>query len=575
MLNCKKNIVYAILAPVLLMVILWNILPFVYAIVDDRTMMEIVSGQYLGRADAHIIFVGYWYSLLIQRLYMILPNVDWYALGYLFLQSVCISLVLYRLHLCQEAGFGLFHGDKKSFFEKIWSWVVPLLLVVILCLRIIVQITFTTTATILGMTIIFWYLTTKTFQIKDLLILGILCLLTMEIRASVFLMVLPVCVVLWLFRILNKRERTRNHLLVPLVVVLAFLLEIPAYSMGYGSKEWRDFSHYTNLRSLVYDYEEYGFPRFEEEEAFYRRIGIEKKSRAKNLYYYNFTADDRITPDFFEQYVKEKNKTVLPYRMQIAQIWKSVREYSSGIVHGKFGYHHNVILLFYILLAFLWICKKDYQKCLRVICVLGVQILLWIYLVYRGRLPERVLFSMNFMLLTTLILLWAEFLVQLKLSVNRKRIFALVVLPICIILAFVEIKTVRIENLEIARQNKSVEAVKQYCMEHPNHFYFNDVTSFALSTYNVHLWQAKPYYMNYMSLGDWIAFSPLWRKKLDQQGISNVKEALYEGENVYLLCSFDRGLKYLSALYDNVEYTEVDKIKHFKIYKLDCNNSSR
>ena len=49
--------------------ILLAAVPFVYGIVDDRTMMEVISGQYLGIPDAHGFFTGYWYPLLVAGLY--------------------------------------------------------------------------------------------------------------------------------------------------------------------------------------------------------------------------------------------------------------------------------------------------------------------------------------------------------------------------------------------------------------------------------------------------------------------------------------------------------------------------
>lgn len=105
-------------------------------------------------------------------------------------------------------------------------------------------------------------------------------------------------------------------------------------------------------------------------------------------------------------------------------------------------------------------------------------------------------------------------------------------------------------------------------MEHPENFYFNDVTSLAFTTYNVHLWQKTPYQMNYMSLGDWMSFSPVWEEKLLQHKITSVQEALYQQDHVYLICSFDKGLEYLISLYDNVTCTEIDKIPGFQIYRL-------
>lgn len=39
----------------------------------------------------------------------------------------------------------------------------------------------------------------------------------------------------------------------------------------------------------------------------------------------------------------------------------------------------------------------------------GMQIVLWLYLIYRGRMPERVLISMNLMLIVPLLLLAHEY----------------------------------------------------------------------------------------------------------------------------------------------------------------------
>lgn len=131
-----------------------------------------------------------------------------------------------------------------------------------------------------------------------------------------------------------------------------------------------------------------------------------------------------------------------------------------------------------------------------------------------------------------------------------------------------QLQTLKRQNQEMYHRNEDIEELKEYCMEYPENFYFNDVTSMAFTTYNVHLWREEPYRMNYMSLGDWMSFSPVWQKKLEQNGIDSVKEALYESGNVYLICSFDKGLEYLVSLYDEVTYAETDKISGFKIYRL-------
>ena len=90
----NKNLVKALLYPLLLIAILRGITPFVYAIIDDRSMMEILSGQYLGHPDPHAIFLGYWYSYILTGLYRISVHVDWYALLFLLVQWGCMSLIL-------------------------------------------------------------------------------------------------------------------------------------------------------------------------------------------------------------------------------------------------------------------------------------------------------------------------------------------------------------------------------------------------------------------------------------------------------------------------------------------------
>ena len=93
----KKKIWPAMICPVLFIILMRILIPFIYGMVDDRSMMEIVSGQYTGMPDPHMIFTGYWYGLLVAGFYWLLPQVDWYALCMLALEAACLGLMLYRL----------------------------------------------------------------------------------------------------------------------------------------------------------------------------------------------------------------------------------------------------------------------------------------------------------------------------------------------------------------------------------------------------------------------------------------------------------------------------------------------
>ncbi len=65
-----------------------------------------------------------------------------------------------------------------------------------------------------------------------------------------------------------------------------------------------------------------------------------------------------------------------------------------------------------------------------------------------------------------------------------------------------------------------------------------------------------------------MSFSPAVERKTGTAGNYQCREALYQRDNVYLICTFDKGLEYLTSLYENTTCTEVDRAGLFHIYKL-------
>ena len=552
----KKKIWPAMICPVLFIILMRILIPFIYGMVDDRSMMEIVSGQYTGMPDPHMIFTGYWYGLLVAGFYWLLPQVDWYALCMLALEAACLGLMLYRLM-----------GKRQK--RNWWTALFFLLICVCMGIRPVTQVTFTTTGAILAVALIFWYMTMEEIHMYDLIVLGALGLFAVELRFSVYVMVLPVCGVLWLFRVWKEKGRDKKNLLIPVIVAGVLGIYGMGILVGYGNKGWTSYRVYNDNRSLIYDYEDYMFPRFEDAQVLYGQVGVESKARAKNLYYYNYTADDQVNQEFFADYLQAKEEQLKSEQISIlTKLKQTLKTYVKSAVSGKYGYVHLVLLGGYLALIILLLLKREYEMTAKVMAVFAVQILLWLYLVWRGRTPERVLISMNLMLVEPLVLFWTGALKHVQMPAKVVKTGTALFLVIVCIYAGVQIKTVRAENVEQARWNRSVEDLKEYCMDHPENFYFNDVTSLAMTTWNVHLWNPKQYRMNYMSLGDWMSFSPIWQEKLEQNGISSVREALYGQDNIYLISSFDRGTEYLTELYDGVTCEQVDTIRQFKVYRL-------
>ena len=538
--------------------VLWNLIPFVYGIIDDRSMMEIVSGQYLGMPDPHTIFMGYWYSLFLTGLYTVLPNVDWYAFCYIVMQVICMILILFRLV-----------RERERKWEKVLCAVLALSSFAAFGVQATVQLSFTTTAAVLGVTVVFLYATAEKLEWKDAALLFFLLFLTSQVRFDIFCMTVPVCAVLWIFRVAVQGQRERIQFLMPAAALAVLALAMLGNFAGYGSAEWRAYKSYDNSRTAIYDFPDYTFPEYEGAEELYSSVGIETKSRARTLINYNYTADDQITPEFFRNYIEAYQKMYPSEQTVVQRLVQSVKDYLKGVRDNRFYMQHLLGLAMYAGLVILALWKKEWGLLGKTLCTGGIQGIMWIYLLYKGRIPDRVIYSMNLMMLVTAFLLWREIFPRISLPGAARKAGVVACMFVLCYLAGAQTATFRGKNQELSRWNQNIESLKEYCMEHPDNFYFNDVTSLAFTTYNVRLWRDQPFVMNYMSLGDWMSFSPIWKKKLEQEGIESVKEALYGRNNVYLICSFDKGLEYLVSLYPNVECTEVDDIPGFKIYSLE------
>ena len=554
----KKDFCFTLVCVGVYILVLWNLIPFVYGIIDDRSMMEIVSGQYLGMPDPHTIFMGYWYSLFLTGLYTVLPNVDWYAFCYIVMQVMCMILILFRLV-----------RERERKWEKVLCAVLALSSFAAFGVQATVQLSFTTTAAVLGVTVVFLYATAEKLEWKDAAFLFFLLFLTSQVRFDIFCMTVPVCAVLWIFRVAVQGQRERIQFLMPAAALAVLALAMLGNFAGYGSAEWRAYKSYDNSRTAIYDFPDYTFPEYEGAEELYSSVGIETKSRARTLINYNYTADDQITPEFFRDYIEAYQKMYSSEQTVVQRLIQSVKDYLKGVRDNRFYMQHLLGLAMYAGLVILALWKKEWGLLAKTLCTGGIQGIMWIYLLYKGRIPDRVIYSMNLMLLVTVFLLWREIFPRISLPGAARKAGVVACMFLLCYLAGAQTAKFRGKNQELSRWNQNIESLKEYCMEHPDNFYFNDVTSLAFTTYNVRLWRDQPFVMNYMSLGDWMSFSPIWKKKLEQEGIESVKEALYGRNNVYLICSFDKGLEYLVSLYPNVECTEVDDIPGFKIYSLE------
>ena len=177
-----------------LFLIIYKFIPIVYSTNDDRMIAEIVSGQFTGTPESYGIQMTYGFTWFLSRLYMVTRSLNWYGIVLIGLQIFAFGTVLYRL--------ASFCGTWQ---KKIFALAAAMAVYLTLLLKVYVQMTYTTTAAFIGFAAIFWYATSKA-DCKNLLMTGLLANLAFSIRPNVFYMLLPATGLIYLWKLMGKRN---------------------------------------------------------------------------------------------------------------------------------------------------------------------------------------------------------------------------------------------------------------------------------------------------------------------------------------------------------------------------------
>lgn len=156
----------------------------------------------------------------------------------------------------------------------------------------------------------------------------------------------------------------------------------------------------------------------------------------------------------------------------------------------------------------------------------------------------------------------------------KKNLNYFIVINIAILLLGIfvgEWKSCREKNLSQWRVNKDYDKMVSYCNENSENYYMIETASIRTYTDNIHWIEEKPMENNYIMMGDWHAFSPMYYKKiLSRFHTSDMREIALENENVYFIWKKGEQVDYLNQLWSpvepDVENTGVIKGKYFKFY---------
>ncbi|MGN1313709.1 MAG: hypothetical protein ACI4VG_01695 [Lachnospiraceae bacterium] len=524
---------------------------FYYDLNDDVVIKDILSGAYLGTPDGHTNQILYPLGWLISTLYRWMPQVPVYGLFLLACYGLCFYLIGYR---------------SLRFYRKLRGKLLLLLLESVIFLSLflweLVYVQYSVVCGLLAGTACFWFYTTKLeltpgyFWLSALPAL-FLVWLAFLLRSEMLLLMTPfmgaVGIYHWYEEVQRNRdiyrgvEKTRlcrrifsrannqKYLLFVLAAALGCTGLWVLDSFAYRSADWKEYRRFFDARTLVYDYTWY--PSYEENQEFYESIGMSEEQYGL-IDSYNFALDEKITADTL--------KRIAAYGERAGQQGGLLPRIKSGIwdmgyrmaASSDSPYNYFVLTAYglVILLAFL---QKDKSYVWKLLLLVLVRSISWMYLLLAGRAVSRITHPLYF----------AEFLCLLGFLVRelhdrplwnmesyyRKGAMGLLV-GISIISGLFMFPAVKKEQIRRQDVNKTIEELRDYTAAEPDNYYLLDVYStvaFSEKMFSAHSAEEK----NYDILGGWVCHSPLQKRIISEYAGDSeitVSEALLL-ENFYFV----------------------------------------
>lgn len=527
----------------------------VYAVIDDVTMKNIVSGVMSGTPDAHMVCSKYVLGVVLSTLYRLIPGIDWYGCMMLACILGCLILVLHR---------GL--REEKSLFSAVSYGAVVFLLFTCVGLKHLMSFQFTVTPSITGGTALFLYYNLpgggEESGRKNLLEYAVIVLLlwvTFCIRDDVFLMVLPMLGVLWWHR--SRKGQWRKQWRFPAALAVGILLIQLVELIAYASPEWKAYLDFYDNRVSVYDY--YGVPPYEEHEEFYESIGL-KEYDVRNLERYSLYFVDGIQEEKMAQiaaYAKETYEASHPFA---ERVWHGIQTAWQGMTDPE----QNPLNLCVLTAFFLVLALAFYRKgkgLLLLAAITGIELLLWLYLGYRGRMPVRVGTAMYFVYFFVLAALVFEGMKTAPVFWKGKAALRLAGTLAVLVVLFAAARKEAIHvfqlNFDKYSENLHIEILNDYYKQHGENIYFSVTATTTSFTEN---FKIRKHFekSNGMTLGDWDTFTPVMEKKLSDYGITDVPGAMAESDHIYMVTTYkpDSIEAYYQERYDNLEIEIVEYV---------------
>ena len=467
--NCNR--IYSVCLSIGISLFLFIILSIKYGFflgLDDIGIRDILSGLYTGEPCPYTFFMLYPLAKLLSLLYTWLPDIYWYLFFLIVANYGCLALVIYRVTCSLKK-----HKFVSAFiivmcFLIMWMW------------RLI-DLEWTATSAMLSATAIFWYATiclneNNRHEVIDYMIPIVLLTLAFNLRNLVAEMAIPFIGIIFLIRLFKKKNKLfflkreiLFFLILGIIIMACYIVNLNAYS----SDEWRDEVRYNGYRSMISD--RYGYLDYNEWKLLFEKNGITKEMWDIISYDGNYmlATSGVIRSENMGEIANTTKTLFYNGKSKKDLLIESIKERMISINSDTYALYSIIFYVEMLISILSGILKKDkIQVFLTIALTIGFEII-WIWLYYGNRLPERVGISLYIIGISTGIgLLWQE---HYFFKVFQSRGFCLMMVLVVLLITG---KNIIYVNQKYAEYNyEDVLVLKQYCEEHRENIYLKDYIS--------------------------------------------------------------------------------------------------
>lgn len=578
----KENHIWALGLSILLCAVIGIFFDYYYDLNDDVLIKDILAGVYTGTPEGRNIQMLFPLSFFISLFYRVAREVPWYGIF---------------LCLCHFGSIYLITERLLGFFKKRAVKAVVLFLeaavVVSLFVRELVFTQYTVTCTLLTAAAAFLFYTSKEEKtVKKFFLRNLPCILLVtiafQLRTEMLLLVLPLICVTGLCRWSCEKpfftkENAAKYFSVFGGILAGLALSQGIHMAAHAGADWQEFNRYFDNRTELYDFYWQWRPSYEGNEAFYESIGMTKYSRML-IENYNFGLDESIDADILKKisdYAAETRKQQASFAARLKQ---AVNDYKYRTLHDT-DYPWNLfVFAMYAMVLIAALQNRHFRFLWELPCLFFVRSGLWLFILYRGRAPERIthsLYLMEFVILLALLLRECKEGKESRMRAVLTPCFGVILAGLCLVSVRGSVKAVCGEYETREETNRAWAALQNYMGEREDNFYFVDV--YSTVRYSEKLFcNVDNTISNYDIMGGWASKSPLNNKKFLHFGIASMEQALLEQDNVFVIVQakepeslppFEESLSgYYAEQGETIELYKTDSIfleeeEIFSIYK--------